>query len=289
MDSNLATAVLIIEPRSATDEAAFSLLSPQRLPSKDSRNDILNVSSRDDTPEVFFQPPKFTLHLTDKPYDPTKGWIFGHDEDRCDFRLAINKETGVSSQHFSLWFNHASEILVLQNLSRHFTKMSSPTAGTDRFVRGSHMIANNEDTTVSAGLVSLILRTPNRGKYEDAFKKNLKAFLEEAKAAEPRPINLRLRNPSDETPLTIEAKRHRIQYVIQDRVGTGDFGRVSKAFNSETGDVVAVKEFRGMVGYNESKKCNESKECNKCKKCKWLKAIRSELQLHQSLSHVSSL
>lgn len=205
------------------------------------------------------------LSLTHAPIDPLTGWVFGSDEERCDFLLATsNTESGVSGRHFSINYNWTTKCLLLKNLSRHSVTMKSPKLyGHPVTVEGTQVIPPSEDNTIHAGVVVLIVRIPARGQDED--------YGQTVKEAMPCfPPRVLCKDPPN-TPPVILGKRNRVQYIIQNEgdIGKGGFGSVSKALDPNTGDLYAAKRF------------HKSKAVNKF--------IYRELELHRKVSHVSLL
>jgi hypothetical protein len=96
---------------------------------------LFTPASREGTPLITPSKALYAIHLTQKPFDPSNGWVFGSEENGCDFQLSTNNKGGVSSRHFRINFNWTSMRLVLTNLSQHHTMMSSPTLGKDIPVR----------------------------------------------------------------------------------------------------------------------------------------------------------
>jgi hypothetical protein len=274
MDSiDLKTTVLIIEAIGQKAEDAFKL--PRN---KDYIVPVIEEettgpsSNREGTPFVRQPKRRCTLKLKDKPFDPVKGWRFGSDdEEEVDFRLADSTATGVSRHQFLINYNWKWKSLVLTNTSQHFTMMSSPRIGRDVIVRGSNVILSNDETKVTAGMVSILIQIPARGDYQSKFDENLDAYLEELQAALPRLAGLTVRVPQRETPLVIHGKRSRFQYIIEKEgdLGRGQFGIVSRALDTSTGDLYAVKKF--VVTKDREK------------------LINKELEIAQRISHVRQL
>jgi hypothetical protein len=55
------------------------------------------------------------------PKDPSRGFVFGRDQEVCDFSLGDSNILGISGQQFSIDFNWDSGFLRVTNLSRHGT------------------------------------------------------------------------------------------------------------------------------------------------------------------------
>lgn len=269
---NLALAVILIESKNSLAENALKLPENERYVINPVVEDVAAQhlpASREGTPFVAPSMTTCALLLTHKPFDPFIGWVFGSDEDRSDFLLTTTAmETGVSGRHFCINYNWTSRHLRLTNLSRHHTMMSSPKLGQDIIVRDSRVIITSEEVTITAGRVTLVVRVPVRGEYQDAFSKALDAYHNEVTDAMPRLVTLRFSEPSNITPQVVLGKRSRVQYLIEKEgdIGEGDFGTVSKALNPITGDLYAAKRIHKVS-----------------------QKARREIDLHQQLSHVSLL
>ena len=269
---NLALAVIVIESKNSLAEIALELPENERYVVNSVVEDVstqYSAASRESTPFVAPSMATCALLLTHKPFDPFTGWVFGSDEERCDFLLTTtNKETGVSGRHFGINYNWTSRYLRLTNLSRHHTMMSSPKLGQDIIVRDSRVIPSGEEVTITAGRVTLVIRVPVRGDYQDTFSRALDAYHNEVKEAMPRLATLGFGEPLHETPQVVLGKRNRVQYLIEKEgdIGEGHFGTVSKALDPITGDLYAAKRLR---------KASQS--------------AHHEIELHQRLSHVSLL
>ena len=266
---NLATTVLFIESKNSPAEAALKLPSNSDYVVDSIVDDATQhqPSSREGTPFITPATIICALLLTRRPFDPVDGWVFGSDEERCDFLLATtSKGTGVSGRHFRIHYKWTSRCLRLTNLSKHHTMMTSPKLGKDVFVRDSRVILPGEDITVTAGIVSLSVHIPAREEYQGTFDKNLDTHHDEFRQAVPRLAALSFARPLQETPQVILGKRNRAQYLTEKEgdIGKGGFATVSKALDPITGDLYAAEKFRKV----------SPKELE-------------EIKLHQQLSHVS--
>jgi serine/threonine protein kinase len=274
---DLATTALILKAVSVEANDAFQFLSNKAylIPNlKVKEQPLKRHTSREGTPLCEVERSICALDLIRKPFDPAKGWVFGSDNDEeVDFRLAKNSKTGVSGQHFRISYNPQSKCLVLTNISKHHTLMSSPKIGDDLKVRESMVILSSEQTEITAGAVTISLRVPNRKVQQPAFEKHLASYLQELQAALPRLPGLALeppqRDPTQrETPLVVLGKRNRVPYIIEKEgdLGAGSFGIVSRALDARTGDLYAAKKFRHITP-----------------------RVRMELDINEKISHVSNV
>jgi len=113
---DLSKTVLLLQPR--CPEAFRSLDIPQNQPfiTRES-TEAPRRSDRDGTPHLI--PPKTKIAVqSDKiPRHPAGGWIFGSDPEQCDYPLDTDKVRGVSGQHFEIYHNWGTLILMIRNLS----------------------------------------------------------------------------------------------------------------------------------------------------------------------------
>ena len=269
---NYTTVILILESMNSFAEAALDLPSNEDYIIKPVSVDNIPKSSpasREGTP--FISPSKVicAIHLTQKPYDPIDGWVFGSEEDRCDFQLSASKKAGVSGRHFRIHFNWTSRRLLLTNLSQHHTMMSSPKLGRDVIVRDSRVLPLDEAISVTAGAVCLSIHIPERGEHQLAFDEALTAYHEDVQQAMPRLAGLGFSKPGVQTPLVVLGKRNRVQYIIDQEgdVGSGAFGIVSKALDPITGNLYAAKRFTKISPKSRT--------------------VLREIDIHRKISHVS--
>lgn len=186
------------------------------------------------------------LLLTNKLREPFI-WVFGSNLEKSDFQLATtSKGTGVSGRHFCNTSDWAEMSASCQLISA-YTLMRSSKLGRDIMVRDSRIIPSSEDITVEAGIVSLSIYIPERGKHQDTFDKTLSTYLDEVEPAIPRIATFDSYGPSQETLLVILGKRMRTHFLIEEEgdIGKGAFGTVSKALDLVTGNLYAAKRFVG--------------------------------------------
>lgn len=269
---NHATVILFLESMNSYAEAALHLPSNKHyLVEPIVVEDAPRVSptSREGTPFIAPSKPTCAIHLSQKPYDPLDGWVFGSDEERCDFQLSDSKRAGVSARHFRIHFNWTSRRLLLTNLSQHHTMMSSPKLGRDVIVRDSRVLPLDEAIAVTAGAVCLSVHIPDRGEHQRKFDGALDAYHEEVQQAIPRIAGLCFVNGGVQTPLVVLGKRNRVQYIIDNEgdVGSGAFGIISKALDPVTGNLYAAKRFTKISAR--------------------ARIVLAEIDIHRKISHVS--
>jgi len=247
IDVDYTTIVLIIESLNSDAGKALSLPSNEEYVFKQVTDGGPRISpaSREGTPFVTPSKVVCAIHLTQKPYDPLDGWVFGSDEDCCDIQLSASKRAGVSGRHFRIHFNWTSKRLLLTNLSQHHTMMKSFKLGREIVVQDSRMLPLHEWITVTAGAVCLNICIPERGEHQRAFDEALNAYHGDVRQAVPRLAGLGFNKEVRETPLVVLGKRDRVQYIIEKEgdVGSGAFGIVSKALDPVTGNLYAAKRF----------------------------------------------
>ena len=241
---NLTTTTLLINGNEG--EPAFTLPHNNsfRICDNETSEEHVPLREREGTPFVRLQKMWLVLTTSRKPFDPLLGWVFGSDDDLCDLVLDIDSTQGVSGRHFRIDHDWESKSLILTNMSRHGTKLSSPSIGLRGKVisgSGTWRIRPDEQTTVEAGKSSITVEIPRRGGYQTEYDDNLEAYYQEVQKAVPHVGRLRFHSSLVETPLVARGERTRSQYILQEEIGRGAFATVFKAFDPSTKRVYAAK------------------------------------------------
>jgi hypothetical protein len=228
-------------------------------------------ASREATP-YFSRPSKPELHVKFDlmPKDRSRGFIFGSDDEVCDFLLDNSNARGISGRHFSIDFNWDSGFLRVTNLSRLGTYVEAPSIGERAIkLKGNErrMHPPAEVTKISVGAVDLELRVPNRGNYQGEYDKNWIAYRRKFQDAIPGIQQLNIQ-PSKSTKVIIRRKGLKNIYLLHQEIGRGEYGTVHKATDYYTGDLFAAKQFIA-------------------KGSRWDDKAKSEIGIIQKVSHVS--
>ncbi|KAM3508317.1 hypothetical protein MY11210_006786 [Beauveria gryllotalpidicola] len=77
------------------------------------------------TPAPMSLPPDITLAITTRhfPKDPSVGFVFGTDSDKCDILLPSSPALAISKRQFAITFHTRTGAVILRNLSRRPTKV----------------------------------------------------------------------------------------------------------------------------------------------------------------------
>ena len=257
--------ILIVKPVGpAALNALRSERNTSRLMSFHFEDGASNVSryedprSRESTPYVS-RPPEIELHLKfhPKPKDPTRGFVFGTDDDKetekkCDVVLSENpdpdpqKKYGISRQHFCIDFNWKSGFLRLNNISRYGTGMRAPSIKNgQRLLKSNnmHMLHPAEQTRVQVGSLAFDLFFPERGIHQRQYELNWEAFAENCGHAVPKLGGLGIEPQRDITRFLVRRESRHNTYFFHDEIGKGEFGSVCKASDHRTAELFAAKQF----------------------------------------------
>jgi hypothetical protein len=237
-----ATAVLLILVRD--EETKFACDDPHNecylysAPSPESQT----REHREGTPFIERAPDtKYYLQSMHSPNDPSLGWVFGSDKNRCDFFLGPRSH-GVSGMHFRINHNRSSKALVLTNCSSLGTKVSNRVLDLDERVLTSLVILEGYQYSVEVGTFEILLEIPDRGKEQKTYQKNIERLLREADLAIPRVNSIQLWSSTTVTPMVLSDGVKR-KYVMGKVIGNGTTAIVRQAFDHRTGDIFAAKEF----------------------------------------------
>jgi hypothetical protein len=223
--------------------------------------------TREATPSTSSRSVRALLRTDCYPFDPQFGWVFGREDEECDFFLGT-REQGVSRKHFRVDHNWQSMTLVLTNMSSNGTRWTSPATGQVERVMTSRAILPGEQYNISAGAIDLILQIPPRDEDQQAlYDSNIHRLRMEVENAMPTMNGLRVQPPGKVTPMIVGSKR---KFVLQKVIGTGAMALVHRAVDFETGDVYAAKEY----------KLDEHTDFH-------LLSMLNEIKILQGLKHVS--
>ena len=299
-DPNL-IATLIPADKEKRTEKAFRLKSNKEryLPPTQDIEEGPTLSSREATP-AHEQPIddqhqyKFThrLQLTfDKePKDPTKGYSFGTDPNKCDVVLGSRGAHQISGLHFYITFG------VTFDGERHLMLRDLSTNGTAVSYSGQ---AKNE---VRHNFTWILDLKKEQGKWEIEvhvrelrFKVEL-AGHETCKAEHDEEVEKFLRRSGSALPpldvLGIHSHTTTAQpsqpltprqfpiYIREGNLGSGSFGRVDKVIDVSTSAVYARKEFyEPPYGGKDEERRAQKKD--------WLDRVRREVRIMKENPHVS--
>jgi hypothetical protein len=226
----------------------------------------VSSSEREGTPCVRLHWRTFILTINKRPFDLQQGWVFGSN-DNCEFRLDEDSTRGVSGKHYKIDHDWVSKSLILTNISRNGTDLTSDSIGLRETVTGTWRIRPDERTTVEAGGSSVAIEAPRRGAFQSQYDENLDAYHREVQEALPLLGRLRFSGAVVDTPVISRGEVARDHFLLQEKIGEGQFGAVFKAFDCSNNRVYAAK--RLFPGHASDKR------------------IRAEINVLRKVSHVS--
>lgn len=204
------------------------------------------------------------LRLSSTVKDPTMGFCFGRNPDRCDVMLtADDNEKKVSNVHFRIYLKEDG-ILMLHDMSTNGTvvddtrlwKKGNPgSPSTQMLQTGSVIQVVGSDPTIE---IKFIVRIPPRDGYDRQYMQNLvqyfdrvRKLIEKAEAVNPKLRNLPLRNGQGSqfiVPPTPSGNTHGMHwsggsvYNVTGQIGKGAFATVYRLATKKDGIVYAAKE-----------------------------------------------
>ncbi|KAL8865669.1 MAG: hypothetical protein Q9174_006764, partial [Haloplaca sp. 1 TL-2023] len=199
--------------------------------------------------------PTYALSVDKPPKNTQIGWVFGSDEEHCDFRLAKGNETAVSGCHFTITFDLGCMHVKMINLSQHYTGLefhnsseryvlSGPSQGS----KASQCIPPGGIWIVSAGLIRLAFEAPHEALSDSILGTVCSSFPSQIIDTNAWSTLLQDGSASDgrdreTTPLSAVGMQKRGEFLTKmgGRLGTGGYGVVDKAAACKTGALVAIK------------------------------------------------
>ena len=210
-----------------------------------------NSRSRECTP---YAPPPLEIELHLKfnpaPKEPSRGFVFGVNEDKCDVVLVDNPKEpyGISREHFYIDFNWVSGYVRMNNISRFGTGVRAPSVKTS-FQLLKHndrrMLLPVEHTRVSIGSLHFDLSFPIRDQQqEQLYRRNWEEFRTKCGHAVPSVGGLDIQPRPEVTQFRVRRESSHRAYLLHDEIGSGHFGIVCKATDERTGELFAAKQYK---------------------------------------------
>lgn len=245
--------ILILKPVGlAAQDALTSEFNTDRLlqghaVSTDCSHQFEDSASRECTP--YFPPPRATeLHLrfSPSPKEPTRGFVFGSDEVKCDIVLKDDGSRGISRVHFFVDFNWVSGLARLNNLSRYGTGIHSPCMD-----NGDHCLRNrerrilypSEQTRVTAGSLQFDVSFPDLNEQDmPLHQRNWKDLHTHWRQAVPNIGELGIQTTPAITQYAAVRKGAHRTYILHGQINKGSFGIVRMA-TDDAGNRFAAKAF----------------------------------------------
>ncbi|KAF5017498.1 hypothetical protein F66182_10560 [Fusarium sp. NRRL 66182] len=142
-------------------------------------------------PTSFQLSPTLRFTTTHTPKDPSAGFVFGSNEEKCDILLATSRETGISGTQFAVTFHQQSTAVIIKNLSTRGTKIRSQSEGATR-LRTQRTLHEMEVTTIY--LPGLELNVSKLWRHGDTIAPEYRAFLARVASSTPELGLLRLQS-----------------------------------------------------------------------------------------------
>ncbi|KAF1738733.1 Serine/threonine-protein kinase 4 [Beauveria bassiana] len=198
------------------------------------------------TPAPTSLPPDVTLALTTDhfPKDPSVGFVFGTDRDRCDILLPSLSEFGISKRQFAITFQTTTGAVLLRNLSKQRTIIILRGVGRRIRLKEQRVLPQGGSIVCFFGLDLEFNRTWG---YDDMSHLYI-AFLDRLAKSIPNLEALRLLTATEPSATEPSARtsfsQARSVYGSERCIGSGDSARVFRAMHRQTGDLVAIKRYR---------------------------------------------
>ena len=229
---------------------------------------------------------RLQLTFGKKPKDPTKGYCFGTNLEKCDVLLGQRGEHGISGLHFYITFDDIfddGKHLILRDLSTNGMAVSYSGQASEEVRHHSTWILDLEkeegkwkiEVHVRGLEFGVELASHETCKAE--YDKEVMDFLEYSRTALPMVDGLGL--DSYRTTAQLTPKQYPI-YIRERNLGRGSFGQVDKIINVSTGATYARKEFY-------EPQWGKDKECRRQQREDWLNKVRREIRIMEENPHVS--
>lgn len=181
-------------------------------------------------------PPTNILRFTTDhmPKNPSVGFVFGADKNKCDVLLHVNRNTGISGTQFAITFRTDTCATILRNLSRAGTKIEVNRETIH--LRTQRAIVASDTLSINLPALSVQLFVGSNDDVKNEYPK----FLAKLGSIPPELNQMRLHS-STSTSITENSSSN--QYHLVRRIGQGASAIVYQAFHKRSGDLVAVKCF----------------------------------------------
>lgn len=259
----------------------------------------LASSSREPTPAYerqndYEDSHRIQLNFDTPPKDPTKGYAFGTDEQKCDVFLGPRSIRGTSGIHFYITFDVIDK-------DRHIVLRDSSTKGSAVSYNGQaekevrhHFtwilnLAKNEEEGGEVGKWEIEVHVRGlRFKVELAnhrtcqadYNKNVGKFLDHSQNADPLLDGLSIDSYTTEVaPSQSRTPGQRPIYIHEWKLGKGSYGQVDRVVDVSTGAVYARKKFFKPSWDKDNERKSRQRE-------EWLEKIRREIRIMMQHPHV---
>lgn len=116
---------------------------------------------------------QISIRFSQRPRDPTRGFVFGRIESLCDVLLT---GSGISRRHFYIALNPRNGTPVLQDVSSYGTIVESQVRGTGTTHVRRQSVAIFDKDVIQAGLVKFVIAIPQYTKHtRETYMRNVLA------------------------------------------------------------------------------------------------------------------
>ncbi|RSL94134.1 hypothetical protein CEP52_012822 [Fusarium oligoseptatum] len=181
-------------------------------------------------------PPLNILRFTTEhmPKDPSAGFVFGTNKDKCDVLLHNSRDSGISGRQFAITFRTDTGAMILRNHSRVPTQIKLPNEGLVD-LDTQRVFAGTGDIEIYLPTLDVTLSKP----WEDGEDGNeYTDFLARLGSIAPDLGTMRLQSSAATT-----ASSALSLYHLDRLIGHGASATVYRACHIQTGEVVAAKCF----------------------------------------------
>lgn len=277
------------------------------LPPTEGFNDEPLISSREATPayampqeddspgDEYEKSYRLLLDFDKPPKNPSKGYAFGTDQQKCDVLLGSRGARGISGVHFHILFDVVNKKtrFVLRDSSTNGTAVSYDGQAREEVRHQFTWILDLEKHEVKhrkskkweievlvRGLIFKIKLASHRT-CEAEYQGEVEKFLKISRIANPSLGDLSIVSHTTEVaPSQSRTPRQRPVYISEGSLGKGSFGQVDRVIDVSTGAIYARKTFFEPSWERDEKRKKTQVE-------KWLDKIRREIRIMREHPHVS--
>lgn len=229
------------------------------------------------------------LTFSEKPKNPTRGFLFGTNPLACDVLLGYRGMRGLSGLHFCIAFNEQGHVIV-KDFSTCGTAVSYDGQARHEvrrdftwildLKRGSRQWDIKVHVPKKDGLEFKIILASHKT-CEAKYIENVNSFLAERRTALPPLSVLGIDSHTTAQPSQPLTPRQRPIYIEDRKLGSDTFAVVHLITDVSTGSKYARKRFYKPSLWERDRKKRERQEE------KWLETIRRETDIMRSNPHVN--
>ncbi|KAI4268409.1 MAG: hypothetical protein LQ337_007857, partial [Flavoplaca oasis] len=230
---------------------------------------------------------RIRLTFDPEPKDPSKGYAFGTDQQKCDVQLAHRGVRSTSGVHFHITFDifHGERRLVLKDSSTNGTAVSYNRQAEEEVRHYFPWILNlekqNGEWEIKVHVRGLIFKVQlaSHRTCEAEYKKNVDAFLKFSQTTNPPLGGLSIdSHMTGVAPSQSRTPGQRPVYIHEEPLGNGSYGQVDRVIDISTGAIYAHKTFHEPLWATD-------KERRRHQRKEWLDEIRREIRIMMEHPH----